>query len=68
VQVKVIGGRAEDGGDRATRARDVTPRTGRDGARIAPPPLPSEIQQNQGVAEQGGDATDGAPRTKGASR
>lgn len=36
---------ADRGADRAGQARDVTPKTGR----MAPPPLPNEIQQNQSL-------------------
>lgn len=67
VQVNVIGGRAEDGADRAERARDVTPQQGAGGSRIAPPPLPHEMPQNQGVADTPGADADGPARTKGPS-
>jgi hypothetical protein len=64
VQVNVIGGTVQDAG---AQARDVTPREGRAGQRIAPPPMPWEMQQNQAVADEGDDATDGQSRTEGPS-
>lgn len=45
-------------------ARDVTPQS----RRIAPPPMPHEIQQNQQVAEPAPASVDDQARTKGASR
>ncbi len=50
--------------DRADQARDITPQP----RRMAPPPMPHEIQGNQGVS-QGAIAPDAAPvRTEGPSR
>lgn len=49
--------------DRPAELRDITP-----GARrIAPPPLPHEIQQNQGLAEAETRPSDAANRTDGAN-
>jgi hypothetical protein len=45
--------------DPAAQARDVTPKP----SRIAPPPLPHEMQQNQGVAKQPVRHSDGDIRT-----
>lgn len=45
--------------DPAAQARDVTPKP----ARIAPPPLPHEMQQNQGLAKQPVRHSDGDIRT-----
>lgn len=44
-------------------ARDVTPKP----SRLAPPPLPHEMQRNQGVAKVDQGASDGADRTEGAN-
>lgn len=50
--------------DRASGARDITPQP----RKMAPPPMPHEIEQNQGLS-QGAEAPDAAAlRTKGPSR
>lgn len=60
----VAGGNSQQPADRAQIARDVTP-----GARrIAPPPMPEEIQQNQRVAESEDPQSDSGSRTEGAKR
>lgn len=46
------------------QARDVTPKPGR----IAPPPMPFEIQQKQEVSESPEGNSDGAIRTEGPKR
>ena len=46
--------------DRADQARDVTPSD----ARMRPPPLPSEMQRNQGVANSDPDGSDSEARTE----
>lgn len=46
------------------QARDVTPQPGR----IAPPPLPHEMQGNQGLAKEPVARSDGDIRTEGTSR
>lgn len=51
---------AERAGD---RARDVTPQA----RRIGPPPMPHQMQQNQGVSGSAGDGSDGEFRTDEAS-
>lgn len=53
VQVVVAGGAAP--ADPAAQARDVTPQAPRIGGRMAPPPMPHEIQQNQPVAQEASD-------------
>lgn len=63
VQVFVAPGGAAQVQQGADRARDVTPKP----AKLAPPPLPHEMQQNQGVAQAVPRASDGADRTEGAS-
>ncbi len=61
VQVFVApGGSAQVRQDGADRARDVTPQPGR----LAPPPLPSEMQQNQQVAQPVRRAVDAVDRTE----
>lgn len=50
--------------DRADQARDITPQP----RRMAPPPLPHEMQQNQWLGDQGKDGSDAATRTEGAKR
>jgi len=45
-------------------ARDVTPQP----RRMAPPPLPGQIEQNQGLSGLSDGATDGQSRTEGARR
>lgn len=47
--------------DPAASARDVTPSAGR---RMAPPPLPEEIQRNQRLAASEPEASDGEARTE----
>lgn len=64
VQVFVAPGGAAQVQQGPEAARDVTPKT----PRLAPPPLPHEIQQKQGVAKAVQGASDGADRTEGASR
>jgi hypothetical protein len=65
VQVVVVGGgspaQAAKGPD---QARDVTPQA----RRIAPPPMPGQIVQNQQVSEAGLTASDASRRTDEASR
>lgn len=61
VQVFVApGGSAQVRQDGADRARDVTPQPGR----LAPPPLPHEMQQNQQVAQPVRRASDASDRTE----
>lgn len=50
--------------DRAAAARDVTPQP----RRMAPPPMPHEIQQNQGLGESGLPHSDASTRTQEVSR
>jgi hypothetical protein len=50
-------------GDRANAARDITPQA----RRMAPPPLPTQIQQNQGLEEEAFANSDAAIRTQEAS-
>lgn len=50
--------------DRADQARDITPQP----RRMAPPPLPHEMQQNQGLGGSGKDGSDAAIRTEGTKR
>ncbi len=67
VQVNVFGGAgpaAAQPGQGPDQARDVTPRP----ARLAPPPMPKEIVQDQALAQAVADHADGAARTEGASR
>jgi hypothetical protein len=65
VQVFVAGGQAAGGaGKGPDLARDVTPQA----RRIAPPPMPHEMQQNQGVANVDLTVSDADTRTEGASR
>jgi hypothetical protein len=64
VQVFVAPGGAAQVQQGPETARDVTPKA----PRLAPPPLPHEIQQKQGVAKTVQGASDGADRTEGASR
>lgn len=65
VQVVVVGGsspaQAAKGPD---QARDVTPQQ----RRIAPPPMPGQSQQKQGLGEAGLAASDASRRTEEASR
>ena len=49
--------------NRADAARDVTPQV----RRMAPPPMPHEIQQNQGLDDKGLQHSDAAIRTQGPS-
>lgn len=49
--------------DRAAAARDITPQA----RRMAPPPMPHEIKQNQGLGEKAFANSDAAIRTDGAS-
>lgn len=48
---------AVQGGD---RARDVTPKP----ARVGPPPMPHQMQQNQGLSKVSDDPSDGQERTE----
>lgn len=50
--------------DRAEAARDITPQP----RRMAPPPMPHEIQQNQGLGDGQQAGSDAAIRTEGAKR
>lgn len=50
--------------DAAQTARDITPQP----RRMAPPPMPHEIQQNQGLAETVKAGSDAAIRTEGPKR
>lgn len=50
--------------DRAAGARDVTPQP----RRMAPPPMPHEMQQNQGLGVAQDPHSDGATRTEGLKR
>lgn len=62
VQVIVQGGTAADGpATGPDRARDVTPQA----AKLAPPPMPWEMQRNQGLADGAAGGSDGAIRTDG---
>jgi hypothetical protein len=45
------------------QARDVTPQD----RRIGPPPMPAQVQQNQGVSQGASDQSDSASRTEGPS-
>jgi hypothetical protein len=66
VQVTVFGGAAQAGpqpGVGPDQARDVTPRPGR----LAPPPMPVKIVQDQGLAPSEDAGADGAARTEGAT-
>lgn len=49
--------------DRAAAARDITPQA----RRMAPPPMPHEIKQNQGLGETDFAHSDASTRTDGAS-
>lgn len=60
VQVMVMPGGSAQPVQGAAVARDVTPRPGR----LAPPPLPHEIQQNQGLADGVLRQSDSASRTE----
>lgn len=60
VQVVVMPG-GSAGPEGAAMARDVTPKA----PRMAPPPMPGQIEQNQGLGDGGLTATDASPRTKG---
>lgn len=57
VQVNVIGGRVSEG---RAAPRDVTPKAGR----IAPPPMPHEMQQNQGLGDCDDAGSDSESRTE----
>lgn len=50
--------------DAAQTARDITPQP----RRMAPPPMPHEIQQNQGLADPVSNGSDADIRTEGAKR
>lgn len=64
VQVIVQGGSGPaQAGQGPDRARDVTPRP----ARMAPPPMPMQIQRNQGLTDGAASRSDAAIRTEGAS-
>lgn len=64
VQVFVAPGGSASVQQGPDQARDVTPKP----SRLAPPPLPHEIQRNQGLAQGVQGASDSADRTEGASR
>lgn len=57
VQVNVIGGQASQG---RAAPRDVTPKAGR----IAPPPMPHEMQENQGLGDDDDAGSDSEGRTE----
>lgn len=67
-QIVIQQGGAVQGGGQVVpagqTARDVTPQA----RRLAPPPLPHEMQRNQGLASGLSDASDAGIRTEGASR
>jgi hypothetical protein len=46
------------------QARDITPQP----SRIGPPPMPAQVQRNQGVSEAAPVQSDSASRTEGTSR
>jgi len=62
VQVVVAGAQAAQPGP--DQARDITPKS----RRVGPPPMPWEIQQNQGLADGDSAASDVSDRTEGAKR
>lgn len=55
---------ASGAADQGQAARDITPQQ----RRIAPPPMPGEMQQNQGLGDAGLSHSDAAIRTEGTSR
>ena len=61
VQVNVIGGGVQE---RGQEPRDVTPKAGR----IAPPPLPHEMKQDQGLGEGESPNSDAETRTERVKR
>lgn len=61
VQIVMPGAMAAD---RGAAARDITPQP----RRMAPPPMPNEMQQKQGLANAGQPHSDGDIRTEGPSR
>lgn len=61
VQVFVAGGAAVQAGP--DQARDVTPQP----RRVAPPPMPQRVEQNQGLSGSAAPHSDGALRTEGPS-
>ena len=64
VQVNVFGGQASSApADRASGARDVTPRA----SRSAPPPMPAQIVENQGLGDVAAPISDAGSRTQDAS-
>jgi hypothetical protein len=60
--VRIVMPAAQAGQDRAATARDITPQP----RRMAPPPMPHEMQQNQGLGNQASGHSDGVIRTEGA--
>lgn len=62
VQIVMPGAAAPS--DRAVQAKDVTPSA----RRMAPPPMPGQIEQNQALGMASDRASDGSRRTDGASR
>lgn len=65
VQVVVMpGGQGQQAAQGGDRARDVTPPA----RRMAPPPLPHEIQQKQGLGDAPDLSSDASDRTEGAKR
>jgi hypothetical protein len=61
VQVVVMGGAAVQAGP--DQARDVTPQA----RRVAPPPMPQRVEQNQGLSGSAAPHSDAAIRTEGPS-
>jgi hypothetical protein len=64
VPVYVAGPQAAGTGRPGDQARDVTPQP----SRIGPPPMPAQVQRNQGVSEAAPVQSDSASRTEGTSR
>lgn len=62
--VQIVMPAAQAGQDPAAAARDITPQP----RRMAPPPMPHEMQQNQGLANPVSGKLDGDIRTEGAKR
>ncbi len=64
VQVFVAAPQGQTAVRAGDQARDVTPQPGR----IGPPPMPAQVQRNQGVSEGAPVQSDSASRTERASR
>jgi hypothetical protein len=62
--VQIVMPAAQAGSDPAATARDITPQP----RRMAPPPMPHEIKQNQGLGNPASGHSDGIIRTDEASR